>query len=436
MGRNRAGFLLFVSLAGTNCHKNADGGPWCSLEPEARAVVTGAVTYRSSVKPILDRKCKACHQEGGTAPFGLTTYEQSAPLAPRIAEVSRQRHMPPWLAHRCCTAYRYDLSLSEQEIGTLERWAEVRAPEGDPSEQAPATTPLGGMSRVDATVGMPATYTPQPRHGGTDDMRCFVLDWPFSQEIFVTGMNPRPGNRDLVHHLIVGTITGDAIDKYSSRQGADGQPGFDCAGGVDFRDVDVLGGSLLGSDFPDGIGKKVKAGSKLLLTVHYSLAGVAPSSDKTEIEFRVDGAARDAQAFTVTNFAWAAGDAMRIEAGDPDAVYSFYYAPDLITNGKTVYLRSVVPHMHRYGSRIAVRVLRKGGDRDCLLEIPRWEFGWEQHFWFDAPHVLEAGDQLYVECHFDNSASRQLPGNAPRDIAWGESDQEMCAAFVTYTEAP
>lgn len=435
------GWLAVALLVGSGglsaCGKNAEVGPWCSVEPAPRPTLEDVVTYLADVKPLLGRKCTGCHRDGGAAPFALETFAEASARSPLIAWTARAKHMPPWLADACCATYRSDLSLSEREIATLEKWALLGAPEGTPVDPpTPEVTPIGGLSRIDVTLAMPAEYTPVPRHGGTDDMRCFLLDWPYEGEVFVTGLNPRPGNRNLVHHLVVGAIEGAAIEKYAARQGVDGQPGFDCAGGLDVREIEILGGGLLGGDFPEGVGKKVKAGSKILLNVHYSLAGAGPSPDRTTVELRVDGSAVEARTLPITNPAWAVGESMTIEAGDPDAMYSFYYAPVLLTGNETVYLRNVAAHMHRYGSRIAVRVLRKDGTRDCLLEIPRWEFGWEQTFWFDAPHPLEPGDQLYVECHFDNSAAHQPTGEAPRDIAWGESDQEMCAAFVAYTEAP
>ena len=42
-------------------------------------------------------------------------------------------------------------------------------------------------------------------------------------------------------------------------------------------------------------------------------------------------------------------------------------------------------------------------------------------------------DELYLECHFDNSAANQADGQAPRDIAWGDNDQDMCVGFLAFT---
>ena len=59
-------------------------------------------------------------------------------------------------------------------------------------------------------------------------------------------------------------------------------------------------------------------------------------------------------------------------------------------------------------------------------------------YYFATPVRLARGDQLYVECHWDNTAANQKIVNGtqqePRTIHWG-TDQEMCGAVVTFSEA-
>jgi Copper type II ascorbate-dependent monooxygenase, C-terminal domain len=90
--------------------------------------------------------------------------------------------------------------------------------------------------------------------------------------------------------------------------------------------------------------------------------------------------------------------------------------------------------MHRFGSKIVVRRISEDQKRECLLEIPKWEFGWEQPYWFAEEKPLGPNDELYIECHFDNSAENQHSGAAPRDFAWGGNNQDMCVAFLSFTQ--
>jgi hypothetical protein len=421
--------------AGVSCKGSPDETPWCSdTQGVNGAPASAQPTYYRDVKPIFESKCTQCHTDGGLAPFRLGTYEEAQAAKDLIKPAVVERRMPPWLAARCCTDYDRDFSLTEDEIATVVAWVDQGAPGGDPNDAPPPPPPLVGLSRTDLTVMMPEPYSPSPPPGSTDDSRCFVADMPLTRKMFVTGLNPVPGNRSVVHHLIVGVVGPDEADDAVSRQGKDGRPGFDCKGGFgDLRDVQVLGGSLLGGDFPRGIGKAVEPGSKLVFSIHYSTAHAQPGPDQTAVQIRLDETAVESNGLFIANPAWIAGSAMSISAGEKDATFFYRFTPSLYTKGEPIYLQSVTPHMHYFATRTLVRIIRANGERECLLEIPRWDFGWEQPFWFAQPKRLEPDDELYLECHFDNSAENQPDGMPPRDIAWGGDNQDMCAAFIGYT---
>jgi hypothetical protein len=417
---------------------NPDPTPWCTDDALFAGADAGATsappTYYQDIKPIVDAKCAYCHVDGGIAPMPLTSYADVAPYATFIRRDVSTRKMPPWVAARCCTDYTHDWSLTPDEVALFTRWIDAQLPIGDAAHPA-ASSPLLGLSRVDVTATMKDAYAPTARPGTTDDFRCFVLDWDIAGEAFVTGVNPVPGVRSIVHHLVIEAVTGDTLEQAEKLDGADGIPGFDCSAGFgDFRDFTIIGGGLIGGDFPDGLGVKVKGGSKILLNVHYSMANAPPAPDKTSIQLKVDASANAFKGIAAANPAWLVDDAMRIRAGDPDAIYFYTIDPWLFTGGKKVRLRSAEAHMHYFGSKFVLRIIHSDGSRECLLEIPKWNFGWEQPFWFAQPKTLEPGDQIYVECHFDNSAAHQPNQQPPRDIAWGDSNQDMCAGFLSFTE--
>jgi hypothetical protein len=73
---------------------------------------------------------------------------------------------------------------------------------GDPADEgAPIPRDDSDLARVDVTLTTGAPYTPTPKIGSSD-LRCFVLDWPIDDEVYVTGLAVRPGNPTLVHHVI------------------------------------------------------------------------------------------------------------------------------------------------------------------------------------------------------------------------------------------
>jgi hypothetical protein len=428
--------------AGAGCGGPVESGlfAWCSAAPggDAGAPPSGG-SYYADVKPIVDRRCVRCHRDDGIAPFSLTSYDAVSAYRSLIERALRTRAMPPWMAAPCCSHYRDDWSIAEEERDKVLAWIAEGAPAGDPAT-ATSTPPVGGLSRVDLKLTMPEPYRPEPSKGSTDDLRCFVLEWPLQDEIYVTGINVVPGNRALVHHVTVAVASGGDVARVRALDNGDPRLGFSCGGGL-FNLVTVVLGGAGASEFPEGFGQRVPPGSIVVLNIHYSTArGVPPThpTDQSTVELKLAPSGRKFRSMAITNPAWAVEDAMHIEAGDPDAVFYFRYKPWPFTRKKPVTILGALPHMHAYGSRFLMGILRADGTQDCLLEIPRWHFGWTQPFWLTETKSLAPDDQLYVECHFDNSETNQpiIGGQPrkPRDIAWGSDDQEMCAGFTYFVE--
>ena len=62
------------------------------------------------------------------------------------------------------------------------------------------------------TLRMPEAYTPSaPTGAGTDDYRCFLLDPELSDDVYLTGTFVKPGNADVVHHVILFTAPPEQV---------------------------------------------------------------------------------------------------------------------------------------------------------------------------------------------------------------------------------
>src|SRR5262249_57207817 len=98
------------------------------------ALAQEQVTFTKDVAPILQNHCQACHREGTIAPMSLMTYEQARPWAKSIKAKVIAREMPPWFIDKNVGIRQFnnDISLSEQEIATLAKWADTRPAPGNP----------------------------------------------------------------------------------------------------------------------------------------------------------------------------------------------------------------------------------------------------------------------------------------------------------------
>ena len=82
----------------------------------------------------------------------------------------------------------------------------------------------------------------------------------------------------------------------------------------------------------------------------------------------------------------------------------------------------VFPHMHELG-----RSAKITANSDCLVEIPQWQFHWQQMYFYDSDGItVPKGAEVKYTCTWDNSTDRT--------VRWGDgTEDEMCIAFFYTT---
>ncbi len=413
-----------------------------------------ALTYERDVKPILSAACTGCHSEGGIAPFALTTFADVKMHRFAIRAATAAGTMPPVLAARGCAEYENDTRLTDAQVKTLADWAESEALEGtaEPAPRHETEQQQSQLMRVDLKMPMPVVYTPQQ---SPDDYRCFVIDWPKTDFSYVVGFRANPGNAKVVHHVIAYLAGPDTAAEFVKLDEDEPGPGYTCFGGASGsgRGTGWLGAwapGAVGGMYPADTGILVKPGSKVILQVHYNSLGKSGDlSDQTSVEVAIaDKVSRKAAYVPFTNFQWMFRGGMTIPAHEADVKHSYSIDPTpywgAVTNGALpsgvgVKVYSVAAHQHLLGTKNRQAIIKKDGTNECLLDIPRWDFHWQQAYWLSRPKLVQPGDQLSIECHWDNSAANQpmVDGKRldPRDVDWGEgSTDEMCLGLLYVSE--
>jgi Copper type II ascorbate-dependent monooxygenase, C-terminal domain/Copper type II ascorbate-dependent monooxygenase, N-terminal domain len=414
----------------------------------ALAACSGAApTWYADAQPIVAARCAGCHYAGGIAPTSLQTYQEAFSQRQALRAQLASGTMPPWPPAAGCNTYLQDRSLPAAEKATLLAWLDGGATAGSPADAPKAATSTpAGLSRVDATLGLAAPYTPVL---SPDEYRCFVLDWPEARARYVTGFAARPGNAALVHHVIAYLATPDQAAAYQALDNGDSAPGYTCFGGSGGPSQQMLGAWAPGSggyDFPAGSGIAVQPGSKVILQIHYNTSVHLGQSDQSTIQVKLDDTVdRVAAVLPWTDPNWLRG-LMPIPAGQADVMHWFAFDPtpflSLITQGVIpngpVRIWSAALHQHLRGKSSRLEIKRASGAAECLLQIDAWDFHWQGSYGLAEPVTLNPGDQLSLTCHWDNSAANQPVVDgvqvAPKDLNWGEgTGDEMCIGFLYVT---
>lgn len=377
------------------------------------------VTYYEHVRPILAEHCVGCHVDGGVAPFALDTYEAADLMATRIAEVTRARIMPPWLADNSgdCHTWQDARWLTEREIATLEAWDAMDEPMGDPATPAPTVPPLPELTGSVTTI-QTADYTPNA--SANDDYRCFVVDGP-TADTFLTGYEVHPGNDAIVHHVIVYAPTdAGAANNARTLDANEAGDGYTCFGASRVNAYPVVlwapgGGATL---FPEGTGVPLTGGLPLIIQVHYNVLG-GDGGDQTTVELQTANSATRARIVPLGDYD------MAVEGGRESVSTS--HTEDLadLTRGFTIPLTvyGMFPHMHTLGRELRVDHIAAGGAEQCLVDVPRWDFNWQLAYFYETPVEISSADSLRITCSYD---TRGRSGT----VTWGEgTEDEMCLNF-------
>jgi hypothetical protein len=99
----------------------------------------------------------------------------------------------------------------------------------------------------------------------------------------------------------------------------------------------------------------------------------------------------------------------------------------LVQVDKPLTVHAVNAHMHTRGKRVNLTLGRADGRRECMLDIPQWNFHWQRLYGFTSPKTLQPGETMSIECHWENDGEAALN--------WGEgTGDEMCLAFAYVTQ--
>lgn len=378
-------------------------------------------TWSEQIAPIVFRECVGCHREGGIAPFSLTSYASAAKLADDMAEEVEGRFMPPMPVDNSgsCNTYSNARWLSEAEIALIRAWATAGAPEGDKSKLPELPGAPEGLTNPSATLDMGEEYTPNAALA--DDYRCFVIDAPFANDTFLVGYQVLPGDPRVVHHAIVYQPNDDAAANDAiALDAAEPGMGYTCFGGpgvdADPRVLWAPGAAVI--TLPTDTGLPMAAGRKLVLQVHYNLsAGAFP--DRT----RVLLATTDKVAHAAMYLA-AADTKMSVAVGQAEGTTT----RTLDGTNKPIVLWGALPHMHTLGRKLHVDAT-SGSGSSCLVNVDRWDFHWQNAWWYSTPLTLDTFKDVTISCSYD-TRGREAP------VTWGEgTSDEMCLSYF-YATAP
>lgn len=383
------------------------------------------VNFAEHVAPIVYNSCTRCHRPGEAAPFALTNYDEVRKWADMIALVTEQRKMPPWKAKEGFGEFHDPNVLSAVQVATLKNWAAAKAPRGDAKKEPKPPTFRAGWSLGEPDLILQPKRAYKTPAEGSDVYRHFVIEPKLGETVWVKGMDVRPGNRKIVHHVICFLDTQGASKRLEARS-QDGQEGYTAFGTPGFIPNGALGGWAPGLQpymLPEGTAFELKPGTRIVMQVHYHLNG-KEEEDRTQVALYF--AKKGENVARVADIKWLANPFFRLKAGDKNAVVKGRFP----VRRKTI-LYGLMPHMHLLGKSMKAEVVLPDGTRKPLIWVENWDFNWQLSYALKEPMRIPGGSVIEVEAVYDNSATSPFqPNNPPKDITWGEETTDEMFLLV------
>ncbi len=393
------------------------------------STITFAQTWSNDVAPIFYNKCAQCHHPGGISATSLTTFNEVSPMANAINTYITNDEMPPWPPNNNYQQYVHDRALSSTDKTTILNWIANGTLEGNSANTPPPPVFNNGalLGAGDLEVRIP-TYTSKAQIGH-DDYACFSIPSGLTANRVIKSVEIIPGNRQIVHHALIyldptGNELTDSI-------------GGDCSSPA-LQTTTLIAGYTPGATpmtlpavAPLKLGIPITSGSNIYFAMHYP-AGSFGEQDSTKVIFH----------FYPINET----GIRQVYAAPIIENWNFTLPPNVVTtvNGSypagnagltnNVSILSVFPHMHLVGKDIKSFAITPATDTVKFIDIQKWDFHWQDFYFFKHMPYLPIGTTIKAVGHYDNTTSNiNNPNNPPITVYPGlNTTDEMFLVYFHY----
>jgi peroxiredoxin len=434
---------------------------------------TVKVTFHQEVERIFQHNCEQCHRAGQIGPFELNTYEDAKGWAGMIKEVVSNKRMPPWHANPIYGKFINDRALTENEVKTIVEWVDTGTPKGDPADAPPAMSyPTGDwiIGQPDVVLELPEAFSVPAE--GTVDYQYFRVKTNFDKDVWVKAAEIQPGEPAVVHHVIAFIRPEAEADRFiqQNQQFSKRDKGIERENASDqrtsgnrssrFRSSKKSSGGLL----PDGVGraigranrgetrgeggfaggilagnvpgnmpfvapddtaKLIPKGAVIVFQMHYTTCGKAVK-DRTRLGliFADQPPKYDLKVTSAGNYTF------RIPPGADNYKVGAKY-----TVKQDMKIIDFLPHLHLRGKAFRYEVVFPDGREEILLDVPRYDFGWQITYKLDKPVFLPKGTEIFCTATYDNSANNPWNPDPNAEVRWGDQTwHEMMLGWFTYID--
>lgn len=377
--------------------------------------ITEGLTY-TDIQPHFEEHCNSCHFSGGIAPFAFDSPQNIRKRAKPILESLETLTMPPWLAENSYSEFCNEQTMSDEVRSRMISWLRNGAEIG---EEFIENTPSKDYHRDSSVyvIQSPAAHTITT---DSNSYACFVFEPNLEQDTFVTSINFKSSNFNVVHHLTLFVDTSGVLDSKPDC--------WVCTRDGTARDLVLIEPWTKGYrkvQFTEGFGYRLPKNSKFLLQAHYENYHKG-EEESTQIELSFCDKPQNEVKWTLLN-----NFDIHFKANTVSAESLTYTVTEPTT------ILGLYPHLHFICKTLEVFAATPYGEKKRILFIPQWDYMLQAKYVLKHPVSLPVGSTLYANAVFDNTSGNPVqPNNPLRDVIYDISEHdEMFTITLFHTDS-
>lgn len=404
-------------------------------------VAAGQVTFSKNVAPILQEKCQECHQPNSIAPMSLISYQETRPWARSIKERVVTRQMPPWHIDQGVGVQKFknDMSLSKEQIGTIVRWVDGGAVQGDPKDLLPAKSLIAdnewkgvrdGFGPPDLVVKSPE-YKMEARR--QDVWFRPMSDIPIAEPRWAKMVEIRPTSlkgRKILHHSIAYLVLNNDPEAVNTGTASTRPADNDTSDLVSRRPQLMEWAIGKGYDlFRPGTGKLIVPGEKISWDQHLHAAGEEiTAGSEIGIWFYQKGEEPKKRSYLIA-FTGLRNGPVSLDI-PPN---SFSQTEGFTVLKQNTLIENFQPHFHLRGKSMQVEAILPDGRPQTLSYVGNFNFNWMTNYIYDddAAPLLPKGTVIHVTAWYDNTKANKSNPDPDQWVGYGDRTvDEMAHAWM------
>lgn len=387
--------------------------------------ITTKVMFNKEVIRILERNCLGCHAPNKIkADISLTTYEEARPWAKAIKEEVLEKRMMPFQAVKGYGRFQHDYILTQRDTELLVSWIEGGAPRGDikdyPAQQIDQLIKGDSWSlgKPDLVLQSPEAKIAAESEGENEvEAMCVALPTNLQTSKWLAGVDFQPGNGTAVQSASLHLFSNKPIPP-NVRMSLCGRIG---------ETLGVWVPGQAATRFPEGAGRRLKAGEQLILQIRYHKTGEAVTDrSRVALYFAKQAPVKSLRTETITPAL------VTVPANAEN-----HPVKASITITQSAEAISIRPLLFPFAKSVEATAYRPDGTIEVLIVAKDYRYDWQPAYFFKQPVQLPRGTRIEVTAYLDNSDNnRNQPNDPPVELKLNSPLCEIALAQSTQLTTP